>query len=101
MTIQFFNNEGEATLTLSGRLDTAVSSKVISDIELSLASAGAIRHLTVDAGPLEYISSSGLRILLMLAKRFKDFRIKDVNPEVYDVLNMTGFTKFMAVEQKA
>lgn len=99
MTIQFFNNEGEATLTLSGRLDTAVSSKVISDIEQSLASAGTIRHLTVDAGQLEYISSSGLRILLMLAKRFKDFSIKDVNPEVYDVLNMTGFTKMMTVER--
>ena len=99
MTIQFFNNEGEATLTLSGRLDTAVSSKVISDIEQSLASAGTIRHLTVDAGQLEYISSSGLRILLMLAKRFKDFRIKDVNPEVYDVLSMTGFTKMMTVER--
>ena len=30
MTIQFLNKEGEATLTLSGRLDTAVSSKVSS-----------------------------------------------------------------------
>lgn len=99
MTIQFFYNEGEATLTFSGRLDTAVSSKVSSDIEQLLASADTIQHLTVDAGQLEYISSSGLRILLMLAKRFKDFRIKDVNPEVYDVLNMTGFTKMMTVER--
>lgn len=99
MTIQFLNKEGEATLTFSGRLDTAVSSKVSSDIEQLLASADTIQHLTVDAGQLEYISSSGLRILLMLAKRFKDFRIKDVNPEVYDVLNMTGFTKMMTVER--
>ena len=99
MTIQFLNKEGEATLTLSGRLDTAVSSKVISDIEQSLASADTIQHLTVDAGQLEYISSSGLRILLMLAKRFKNFRIMDVNPQVYDVLNMTGFTKMMTVER--
>ena len=99
MTIQLLNKEGEATLRLSGRLDTATSAKTNSDIEQLLGSAGAIRHLTVDAGPLEYISSSGLRILLMLAKRFKDFRIKDVNPEVYDVLNMTGFTKMMTVER--
>lgn len=99
MTIQFFNNEGEATLMLCGRLDTAVSSQVSADINQLLATAGAIQHLTVDAGQLEYISSSGLRILLMLAKRFKDFRIKDVNPEVYDVLSMTGFTKMMTVER--
>lgn len=84
---------------LCGRLDTAVSSQVSADINQLLATAGAIQHLTVDAGQLEYISSSGLRILLMLAKRFKDFRIKDVNPEVYDVLSMTGFTKMMTVER--
>ena len=99
MTTQLINNEGEATLTLCGRLDTAVSSQVSADINQLLATAGTIRHLTVDAGQLEYISSSGLRILLMLAKRFKDFRIKDVNPEVYDVLSMTGFTKMMTVER--
>jgi uncharacterized protein (TIGR02172 family) len=99
MTIQFFNNEGEATLMLCGRLDTAVSSQVSADINQLLATAGTIQHLTVDAGQLEYISSSGLRILLMLAKRFKDFSIKDVNPEVYDVLSMTGFTKMMTVER--
>ena len=87
------------TLTLCGRLDTAVSSQVSADINQLLATAGTIQHLTVDAGQLEYISSSGLRILLMLAKRFKQFRITEVNPEVYDVLSMTGFTKMMTVER--
>ena len=99
MTILFQNNKGEATLALNGRLDTAVSSKVNSDIEQLLTTTDPIQHLTIDAGRLEYISSSGLRILLMLAKRFKHFRITDVNPEVYDVLNMTGFTKMMTVER--
>ena len=99
MTTQLINNEGEATLTFCGRLDTAVSSQVSADINQLLATAGTIQHLTVDAGQLEYISSSGLRILLMLAKRFKQFRITEVNPEVYDVLSMTGFTKMMTVER--
>jgi uncharacterized protein (TIGR02172 family) len=99
MTTQLINNEGEATMTLCGRLDTAVSSQVSADINQLLATAGTIQHLTVDAGQLEYISSSGLRILLMLAKRFKQFRITEVNPEVYDVLSMTGFTKMMTVER--
>ena len=99
MTTQLINNEGEATMTLCGRLDTAVSSQVSADINQLLATAGTIQHLTVDAGQLEYISSSGLRILLMLAKRFKPFRIIGVNPEVFDVLSMTGFTKMMTVER--
>ena len=78
MTTQLINNEGEATMTLCGRLDTAVSSQVSADINQLLATAGTIQHLTVDAGQLEYISSSGLRILLMLAKRFKQFRLSSL-----------------------
>ena len=49
MTTQLFNDEGEATLTLSGRLDTSVSSKVSNDIERLLATVGTIQHFTVDA----------------------------------------------------
>ena len=37
MTTQLINNEGEATLTLCGRLDTAVSSQVSADINQLLA----------------------------------------------------------------
>ena len=86
-------------LKLSGRLDTATSMQTSNDIDELLNTAGTIQRLTIDAGELEYIASSGLRILLTLAKRYKDFRIIDVSPEVYDVLNMTGFTKIMNVER--
>ena len=86
-------------LKLSGRLDTATSMQTSNDIDELLNTAGTIQRLTIDAGDLEYIASSGLRILLTLAKRYKDFRIIDVSPEVYDVLNMTGFTKIMNVER--
>ena len=44
MTIQFLNKEGEATLTLGGRLDTAASAKAISDIEQLLGAAGSIHR---------------------------------------------------------
>ena len=86
-------------LKLSGRLDTATSMQTSNDIDELLNTAGTIQRLTIDAGDLEYIASSGLRILLTLAKRYKDFRIIDVSPEVYDVLNMTGFIKIMNVER--
>lgn len=93
------NDNGEVMLKLSGRLDTATSMQTSNDIDELLNAAGTIQRLTIDAGELEYIASSGLRILLTLAKRYKDFRIIDVSPEVYDVLNMTGFTKIMNVER--
>ena len=93
------NDNGEVMLKLSGRLDTATSMQTSNDIDELLNTAGTIQRLTIDAGELEYIASSGLRILLTLAKRYKDFRIIDVSPEVYDVLNMTGFIKIMNVER--
>jgi uncharacterized protein (TIGR02172 family) len=99
MTVQLTNTEGKATLTLGGRLDTAVSKAVGEETEQLLAASGAIESLTVDAEELEYISSSGLRILLTLAKRYKNFTVANVRPDVYDVLDMTGFTKIMKVER--
>ena len=98
MTIQFTNNNGDATITLCGRLDTSVSAKTKSEIDKHLA-AGNINSLTIDAEGLEYISSSGLRILLTLAKSYKNFKVVNVNPDVYDVLNMTGFSKIINVER--
>ena len=99
MTIQFTNNNGDATITLCRRLDTSVSTEIKSEIDKNLAAAGNINSLTMDAEGLEYISSSGLRILLVLAKSYKNFKVVNVNPDVYDVLNMTGFSKIINVER--
>ncbi len=99
MTIQFTNNNGDATITLCGRLDTSVSTEIKSEIDKNLATAENINSLTMDAEGLEYISSSGLRILLVLAKSYKNFKVVGVNAEVYDVLSMTGFNKIIKVER--
>lgn len=99
MTTQLTNQGGKATLTLAGWLDTMAAQSLNAEIQKLLAEAGAIDSLVVDADGLEYISSSGLRILLTLTKQYKDFRITSVQPAVYDVLNMTGFTKIMNVER--
>ena len=73
MTVQFENQEGYAKITLCGRLDTSCSAQTKTDIDRFLSTSAPIRSLTVDAEQLEYLSSSGLRILLSLAKQFKDF----------------------------
>ena len=88
-----------ATLYLEGRLDTAASPQVQADINKKLATIGEVSQFVCDASHLEYISSSGLRILLFLRKRFPNFRLTEVGPEVYQVLEMTGFTKMMTIER--
>ena len=48
---------------------------------------------------LQYISSAGLRILLRLKKIYPELRVVNVSSEVYEVLNITGFTEMMNVQK--
>ena len=80
-------------------MDTATSAEANAKINAQFSKLCAIDSLTCDASRLEYISSSGLRILLSLAKRYKGFRVIGVLPQVYEVLETTGFTKIMTVER--
>ena len=91
------NNQGNVVLLLQGRLDTAATQMVTAEIESQLASCSEVKSLTCDASDLSYISSSGLRILLGLAKRYKDFRVVEVSQEVWPVFEMTGFVKIMHI----
>lgn len=56
--------------------------------------------MIIDAGGLEYISSAGLRVLLAAKKRCKGkiFRIVNVNDEVMNVFDITGFVDFLTIE---
>ena len=99
MTLQFTNNEGHAIITLCGRLDTSSAIQTQAEINQFLSAQSPILSVTVNAAELEYVSSSGLRILLSLTKQYKNFKLVEVNADVYDVLNMTGFVKIMCVER--
>ena len=101
MTTTIQTNENEVIICLAGRLDTVTSAEASAKInaELSALNSLSIESLICDASRLEYISSSGLRILLSLAKRYKSFRVIDVQPQIYEVLVTTGFTKIMTVER--
>ena len=99
MTTTIQTNGSEVIISFAGHLDTATSTEANAKISRELDKIEAIDSLTCDASRLEYISSSGLRILLSLAKRHKGFRVIDVQPQVYEVLETTGFTKIMTVER--
>ena len=99
MTTTIQANGGDVTICFEGHLDTATSAEANAKISRGLDRIDTIETLTCDASRLQYISSSGLRILLMLAKKHKNFRVIEVLPPVYEVLETTGFTKIMTVER--
>ena len=57
------------------------------------------KHTVIDADNLEYISSAGLRVILRLRKEEPKLAIINVASDVYEVLDMTGFTDMVTVEK--
>ncbi len=99
MDIKVSQQGGTVTLTLEGRLDTIVAQQTAKDIEQLLDNCVNVEQVVCNAEKLKYISSSGLRILLGLTKRYPNLRVVDVQPELYEIFEMTGFTKIMTVER--
>ena len=53
----------------------------------------------IDASELEYISSAGLRVLLRLTKTVGDVTLYNVSIDVYEILDVTGFTSILNVKK--
>jgi anti-sigma B factor antagonist len=83
------------TLYLEGQLDknTAESAeKRIADEMKDMT------KLILDLEKLEYISSAGLRVLVALRRQINDrqnLAIKNVQPSVMEVFDLTGLTKYL------
>jgi anti-anti-sigma factor len=91
---------GALVIAPVGRVDS-VSSGELEKVVLSRIDAGA-RRLVLDLTGVEYISSAGLRVLLMAAKRLKEppaaLALCGIGPGVRTVLELAGFLPLFAVE---
>ena len=86
------------TIKLNGRIDSNNAAAVEQSI-LKQMEQGDDPSLVLDAAELEYISSAGLRVLLRIRKTKPSMRVINVSSEVYEILDMTGFTEMMTVEK--
>jgi stage II sporulation protein AA (anti-sigma F factor antagonist) len=59
------------------------------------------RQCVLDLGQLDYISSAGLRVVLMLAKRLKQSSgqlvLCSLQPQVHEVFDISGFLSILTV----
>ena len=85
-------------VTLEGRLDTEAATQFDTDMA-EVSKANAHTAMTIDAAGLEYVASSGLRSILKLAKTEKNFKIENVCSAVYNVFEMTGFSRIMSISK--
>ena len=98
MDLKYLLSDGVLSIFLTGRIDSANAAeaeKAISAIRV----ANPCSTLVLDCEDLEYISSAGLRVILRCKKSLSDTRLVNVNSEVYEILDMTGFTEMMEVQK--
>ncbi len=86
------------TVALVGRLDAVTAPDLEKELNKSL---DGVQDLIFDFKELVYIASAGLRTLLVAQKRMKkqgSMKLVNVNDDVKEVLEMTGFIDFLTVE---
>ena len=91
-------NNGVLTVGLQGHIDSGNAADVEAEITAA-RSAGEVKDIVIDMQDLEYISSAGLRILLRLKKEYADLKAVNVRSEVYEILDVTGFTEMISVHK--
>lgn len=99
LEIRKLKNGPEMKVGLVGRLDTSSAP----ELEAALADIDGAAKLTLGFEELEYISSAGLRILLMLHKKLSkaggSLTLTGVSDPVYEVLDITGFSDILTIEK--
>ncbi|MBQ7708849.1 MAG: STAS domain-containing protein [Bacteroidales bacterium] len=83
--------EGKLLMKVQGRVDTLTATQLLKAFQDASPQADSIE---LDVEKMPYISSAGLRVLLIMRKSVKDkscFKLFHIQPEVEKILKMTGF----------
>ena len=98
MIIEQTKNGSALTIAPEGYLDTATAPELKAVLDTALA---GVTELTFDFEKLEYISSSGLRLLLFAQKamdRQGSMKVIHANETVMEIFEVTGFSDFLTIE---
>ncbi len=98
MEIKKEKNGTTLSIALSGRLDALSAPDLDKIIQNEL---NGIVYLVFDMKDLSYAASAGLRVLLSAQKimmKQGSMKLTHVNREVMDILDMTGFLRFLSIE---
>ena len=92
--------EEKTLITFIGSLDTAAAIEV--EQTLKPITEGEGKDIVIECQELEYIASSGLRILLDLLKKNKakghKVILRNVNDDIKNVFKITGFINLFEFE---
>lgn len=97
MSIAFEQVDSTVVASVQGRLDSSNSAAVEAELMGRLGEGDFVLDFT----HLEYISSAGLRVVLVIAKRLKQagrkFVLAGLQPHIKDVFEISGFLGILDV----
>lgn len=97
MTIERIEKNNELVLVLGGRLDTTTAPM----LEAELGNLTGVNKLVMDFQMLEYLSSAGLRVLLLAQKKMRQsgkMVVRHVNDTIAEIFEITGFAAILTIE---
>jgi len=98
MNINKTQDGEKTTFVLSGRLDTTTAPKLQASLIPEFDTA---KNIELDFTELTYVSSAGLRVLLMGEKAAKakdaSMSLTGVSEDVMEVFEMTGFVDMLTI----
>ena len=99
MKIQDYKKGAIVVFEVTGRLDSVTSNEL--EKELLSHLQGGEKNLLIDFAGLDYISSAGLRVLLMAAKKAKTaggrVMLANLVSNVKEVFEIAGFTSIFPI----
>ena len=100
MNVTISNVEGKTLVKLEGRLDTSNAAQFQEDIAPLMT--GDSPDIELDCTDMEYTSSQGLRMFLMLQKsvtmRKGTMVMTKMKPQVKEVFDITGFSSIIKIQ---
>lgn len=98
--MKYVTEHDNVLLYPEGRIDSANAAETEKEI-FAVLEEHPDKTPLFDVSGLTYISSAGLRVLLKVKKRVaKDLTIREVSPEIFEILETTGFTELFQVHKK-
>jgi len=99
MNVTINQNGAKADVKIVGRLDTTTTADFQQAIQVLME--GENPEITVDCSEMDYTSSQGLRSFLVLQKsvnaRHGSLVLKDMQPQVKEVFDITGFSSIIKI----
>lgn len=89
----------ELKIEVCKRIDSNNSGEFSKELE-QLENNYDINSIVLDMTNTEYLSSSGLRVLLSTKKKYENTSLIGVDSGLYEILDITGMTQIMKCERK-